>query len=154
MVDFVLNGKRVRLDVPPEMPLLWVLRDTLGLTGTKYGCGAGLCGSCSVLLYDQAIRSCVTPVSSVQGMEITTIEGLAADKNHPVLSAWIEEDVPECGYCQPGQIITATALLAGNPNPTDSDIDEAMSQNLCRCGTYHRIRRAIYRASEQMKKNR
>jgi len=152
MIEFKVNGKIVRLEVSPETPLLWVLRDILGLTGTKYGCGEGLCGACNVLLNDRAVHSCATPVSSVQGMEVTTIEGLAAIKNHPVLSAWIEEEAPECGYCQPGQIISATALLAGNPSPTDSDIDEAMSQNLCRCGTYHRIRRAIYRAREQMKK--
>ncbi|MBI4774817.1 MAG: (2Fe-2S)-binding protein [Deltaproteobacteria bacterium] len=154
MIEFKLNGNIVRLEVSPDMPLLWVLRDILGLTGTKYGCGEGLCGACNVLLNDKAVHSCVTPVSRVQGMNVTTIEGLAAVENHPVLSAWIEEEAPECGYCQPGQIISATALLAENHSPTDSDIDEAMSQNLCRCGTYRRIRRAIHRARARMNKER
>ncbi len=154
MIEFVLNGKSVALEVLQDMPLLWVLRDVLGLTGTKYSCGKGLCGACNVLVDGEVVHSCVTPVSYVRGAKVTTIEGLAADKGHPVITAWIEEDVPECGYCQPGQIVTATALLTSNPNPTDSDIDEAMSQNLCRCGTYHRIRKAIYRAGELMKKNK
>jgi isoquinoline 1-oxidoreductase subunit alpha len=150
MISFKVNGKRYDLDVPVDMPLLWVIREKLGLTGTKYGCGRALCGSCTVLVNGKAVRSCVAPVSSVMGKEVITIEGLSADGAHPVQKAWIAEDVPQCGYCQSGQIISAAALLAANPKPTDDDIDQAMSGNLCRCGTYQRIRKAIHRASKMM----
>ena len=148
-ITFTLNGKSQTLpsDVSPEMPLLWVLRDVLNLTGTKFGCGMAFCGACTVHLNGDAIRSCVTPVSSVAGKRITTIEGLSPDASHPVQRAWIEEDVPQCGYCQSGQIMSATAMLAKKSNPTDADIDEAMSGNICRCGTYQRIRKAIHRAA-------
>ena len=129
------------------MPLLWVLRDVLNLTGTKFGCGMAFCGACTVHLNGDAIRSCMTPVSSVAGKRVTTIEGLSPDASHPVQRAWIEEDVPQCGYCQSGQIMSATAMLAKKSNPTDADIDEAMSGNICRCGTYQRIRKAIHRAA-------
>lgn len=142
----LVNGEEHTLDVGPEIPLLWVLRDTLGLTGTKYTCGAGLCGACTVHLDGEPVRSCTLPVAEVGAREVTTIEGLSADGSHPVQQAWIAERVPQCGYCQPGQIMTAAALLARNPNPSDDDIDEAMRGNLCRCGTYQRIRRAIHRA--------
>jgi aerobic-type carbon monoxide dehydrogenase small subunit (CoxS/CutS family) len=130
------------------MPLLWTLRDVLGLTGTKYGCGVAQCGACTVHLDGQAVRSCVTPVSRVQGHAVTTIEGLAAGGSHPVQSAWIAEEVAQCGYCQPGQVMSAAALLTSKPQPTDADIDASMAGNLCRCGTYERIRRAIHRAAE------
>jgi aerobic-type carbon monoxide dehydrogenase small subunit (CoxS/CutS family) len=130
------------------MPLLWVLRDTLGMTGTKFGCGMALCGACTVHLNGQAIRSCITPVSSVAGKSVTTIEGLSADSTHAVQRAWVENDVPQCGYCQSGQIMAAAGLLAKNSKPTDADIDEVMKGNLCRCGTYQSIRKAIHRASE------
>ena len=136
------------LDVDPEMPLLWAIRDIAGLTGTKYGCGKALCGACTVHLDGQAIRSCVVPVSVAEGKNVTTIEGLAADGDHRVQVAWRELNVAQCGYCQPGQIMTAVALLERIPNPTDADIDEAMSGNICRCGTYTRIREAIHRAAE------
>ncbi len=152
MISFKVNGKRYDLDVPVDMPLLWVIREKLGLTGTKYGCGRALCGSCTVLVNGKAVRSCVAPVSSVQGKDVITIEGLSADGEHPVQKAWIAEDVPQCGYCQSGQIISAAALLAANPKPTDDDIDQAMSGNLCRCGTYLRIRKAIHLASKMMAK--
>jgi aerobic-type carbon monoxide dehydrogenase small subunit (CoxS/CutS family) len=148
-IEFSLNGTPRMVNVPGEMPLLWVLRDTLGLTGTKFGCGAGLCGACTVHVGADAVRSCVTPVSSVAGKKITTIEGLSADGGHPLQRAWIEEQVPQCGYCQPGQIMSAAALLAAKPRPTESDILEAMRGNICRCGTYNRIRRAILRAAEE-----
>jgi aerobic-type carbon monoxide dehydrogenase small subunit (CoxS/CutS family) len=148
-IEFSLNGTPRTVNVPGEMPLLWVLRDTLGLTGTKFGCGAGLCGACTVHVGADAVRSCVTPVSSVAGKKITTIEGLSADGGHPLQRAWIEEQVPQCGYCQPGQIMSAAALLAAKPRPTESDILEAMRGNICRCGTYNRIRRAILRAAEE-----
>ncbi len=138
-----VNGKTFSVDVSPDMPLLWVLRDRLGLTGTKYSCGEGLCGSCTVHLDGEAVRSCVTPVSAVTSREITTIEGLAVDGDHPLQLAWITENVPQCGYCQPGQIMTAASLLAENPHPNAEEIDLAMAGNLCRCGTYQRIRRAI-----------
>jgi isoquinoline 1-oxidoreductase subunit alpha len=144
---FTLNGKSQTVDVSPEMPLLWVLRDTLNLTGTKFGCGMALCGACTVHINGEAARSCITPVSSVGGKKITTIEGLSADGDHPVQQAWIAEDVPQCGYCQSGQIMSAVALLAKKPNPTDADIDDFMSGNICRCGTYQRIRKAIHRAA-------
>jgi isoquinoline 1-oxidoreductase subunit alpha len=147
-IQFILNGKRQSVDVNPRMPLLWVLRDTLGMTGTKFGCGVSLCGACTVHVEGVAVRSCVTPVSSVSGKRITTIEGLSPDRSHPVQRAWMEIDVPQCGYCQSGQIMSAVALLAKNPKPSDADIDEAMKGNICRCGTYQRIRKAIHRAAE------
>ncbi len=142
-----VNGKNSQVDVSPDTPLLWVLRDNLGLTGTKYSCGQGLCGACTVHLDGQAVRSCLTTVSSASGKKITTIEGLSPDGSHPVQEAWMEESVAQCGFCQPGQIMTAVALLSKNPNPTDADIDAAMSGNICRCGSYQRIRRAIHRAA-------
>jgi len=147
MITFIVNGRRRSVDVSPDTPLLWVLRDTLGLTGTKFGCGMALCGACTVHLDGEPIRSCVTPVSAVAGSSITTIEGLATRALHPVQTAWIAEDVPQCGYCQSGQIMTAAALLAKRPAPTDAEITEAMSGILCRCGTYQRIRQAIHRAA-------
>src|ERR1035438_5479424 len=146
-IRFNLNGKPQSADVIPEMPLLWYLRDSLGMTGTKFGCGMALCGACTVHVNGQAVRSCITPVSSLAGKSVTTIEGLSADGTHPVQQAWIEEDVPQCGYCQSGQIMTAAALLSKTGNPTDADIDEAMRNNICRCGTYEEIRRAIHRAA-------
>ena len=146
-IEFTLNGKSVALDAEPEMPLLWAIRDIAGLTGTKYGCGKALCGSCTVHVDGEAIRSCVYPVSAVTGKSVTTIEGLSADGSHPVQVAWRKLNVPQCGYCQPGQIMSAAALLASTPKPTDKDIDAAMSGNICRCGTYNRIRLAIHRAA-------
>jgi isoquinoline 1-oxidoreductase alpha subunit len=147
-ITFVLNGQSKTLpDVSPDMPLLWVLRDVLNMTGTKFGCGMALCGACTVHINGEATRSCITPISSVSGKKIMTIEGLSADGSHPVQKAWIEEDVPQCGYCQSGQIMSAVALLAKKPKPTDADIDDAMSGNICRCGTYQRIRKAIHRAA-------
>ncbi len=142
-----VNGKNLEADVDGETPLLWVLRDTLGLTGTKYGCGMALCGACTVHLDGQPIRSCVTPVAAVGDQRVTTIEGLSTDRSHPVQRAWIELDVPQCGYCQSGQIMSAVALIAEKPKPTDEDINAAMSGNICRCGTYQRIRAAIHRAA-------
>ena len=142
-----VNGRNHSVDVDGDTPLLWVLRDVLGMTGTKFGCGMALCGACTVHINGEATRSCITPVSSVAGKKITTIEGLSADASHPVQKAWIEEDVPQCGYCQSGQIMSAAALLAKKPNPTDADIDDAMSGNICRCGTYQRIRKAIHHAA-------
>ena len=136
MIKLNVNGKPLDADVDPQTPLLWVLRDTLGLTGTKYGCGMALCGACTVHLNGQAIRSCVTPVSAVGEQAVTTIEGLSPDRSHPVQRAWLEIDVPQCGYCQPGQIMSAAALLAQNAQPNDEQIDAAMSGNICRCGTY------------------
>jgi aerobic-type carbon monoxide dehydrogenase small subunit (CoxS/CutS family) len=147
-ITFTLNGGRQSLDVDPQMPLLWVLRDTLGLTGTKFGCGMALCGACTVHVNGNATRACITPVSSVAGKTVTTIEGLSADTTHPVQTAWIEEDVPQCGYCQSGQLMAAASLLAKTAKPTDADIDEALHGNICRCGTYSQIRRAIHRAAE------
>jgi isoquinoline 1-oxidoreductase alpha subunit len=146
-ISFVLNGKSQTVDVSPEMPLLWVLRDTLHMTGTKFGCGMALCGACTVHVEGEATRSCVTPVSTMAGKKITTIEGLSADGSHPVQQAWVETNVPQCGYCQPGQIMSAVALLAKKSSPSDADIDDAMSGNICRCGTYQRIRKAIHRAA-------
>ena len=143
-----VNGRELETDATPETPLLWVLRDHLGLTGTKFGCGMALCGACTVHLDGAPIRSCVTPLAAAAGRRITTIEGLSNDRGHPVQRAWIELDVPQCGYCQSGQIMSAVALLAANPAPTDADIDAAMSGNICRCGTYPRIRKAIHRAAE------
>lgn len=148
MLKLSVNGKDLEVDVDPEMPLLWVLRDTLGMTGTKYGCGAALCGACTVHVDGEPVRSCRTPVSVVGSRKVTTIEGLSSDRSHPVQKAWIELDVPQCGYCQSGQIMSAVALLARNPQPTDADIDAAMSGNICRCGTYQRIRAAIHRAAQ------
>ena len=142
-----VNRTSHTVNVPAEMPLLWVLRDTLGLTGTKFGCGIAQCGACTVLLDGEATRTCVTPVSTVGARQITTIEGLSKNGDHPVQRAWIAEDVPQCGYCQPGQIMTAASLLAFRPKPTDAEIDDAMSGNICRCGTYPRIRKAIHRAA-------
>ena len=143
-----INGRQYTPDVAdPSTPLLWVLRDWLQLTGTRYGCGAGLCGACTVHLDGQAVRSCITPVSAVQGRRVTTIEGLAAGAGHKVQTAWIAEQVPQCGYCQSGQIMSAAALLSKTPNPTDDEIDRAMAGNICRCGTYQRIRRAIHSAA-------
>jgi isoquinoline 1-oxidoreductase alpha subunit len=145
--EFVINGRSTRVDVPADMPLLWVIRDVLNLRGTKYGCGMALCGVCTVHIDGQATRSCVTDVSSVAGKNITTIEGLSADGSHPAQMAWQELDVPQCGYCQAGQIMSAAALLAKIPQPTNAQIDDAMEGNLCRCGTYLRIREAIHRAA-------
>ncbi|HWP34097.1 MAG TPA: (2Fe-2S)-binding protein [Thermodesulfobacteriota bacterium] len=151
MITLVVNGRRHTVDVPPDTPLLWVIRETIGLTGTKFGCGIAQCGACTVHLDGQPIRSCVTPVSAAAGKRVTTIEGLAADgRLHPVQQAWIAEEVPQCGYCQSGQIMSAVALLARTPSPTDADIDEAMAGNICRCGTYQRIRAAIHRAARLM----
>ncbi len=142
-----INGRVHTLEAPPNLPLLWVLRDLLDLKGTKYGCGIGQCGACTVHLNGVPTRSCMMPVSTIARMSITTIEGLSADGAHPLQQAWCEQDVPQCGYCQAGQIMTAAALLAANPKPTDSDIDDAMAGNLCRCGTYLRIREAIHAAA-------
>jgi isoquinoline 1-oxidoreductase alpha subunit len=150
MISFNVNGKKREVDVDPDTPLLWVIRETLGLTGTKAGCGMALCGACTVIVDGEAVRSCVTPVSAVERKEVLTIDGLSADLSHPVQKAWIAEDVPQCGYCQPGQIMQAAALLKKNPKPSDAEIDNAMSGNICRCGTYLRIRRAIHKASEIM----
>jgi isoquinoline 1-oxidoreductase alpha subunit len=150
--NLLLNGKRVKVDVEPDMPLLWVLRDFAGLKGTKFGCGMALCGACTVHLNGQPTRACQTPVSSIgKNDKITTIEGIGDGKLHLIQQAWIEEQVPQCGYCQSGQIMSAVALLKTNPEPTDADIDSAMSGNLCRCGTYDRIRKAIHRAAGEMK---
>jgi isoquinoline 1-oxidoreductase subunit alpha len=147
MIKLNVNGKDVSVDVDPDTPLLWMLRDALGLTGTKYGCGMALCGACTVHLAGEAVRSCVTPVSAVGGRAVTTIEGLSRDRSHPVQRAWIELDVPQCGYCQSGQIMSAAALLQQKPQPSDVEIDQFMSGNVCRCGTYQRIRAAIHRAA-------
>lgn len=146
-ITLKVNGQTRTVDAPPEMPLLWVLRDLLDLPGTKFGCGVGQCGACTVHLKGVAIKSCSIPVSAVKGAEITTIEGLSSDGTHPVQDAWQEIDVPQCGYCQAGQIMAAAALLAKKPKPTDADIDQAMNGNLCRCATYLRIRKAIHRAA-------
>ncbi len=146
-IEFVINGNAARVDVPGNTPLLWVIRDVLNLRGTKFGCGMALCGACTVHINGEATRSCVTDVASVAGKKITTIEGLSADGSHPLQQAWEEVDVPQCGYCQAGQIMSAAALLAKTPHPTDAQIHEAMEGNLCRCGTYLRIREAIQRAA-------
>ena len=148
MVTIKVNGTSHQLDVEDDMPLLWVLREEVGLTGTKFGCGIAQCGACTVHINGQAVRSCVTPISTLDGAEITTIEGLSADSRHPVQQAWLAEEVPQCGYCQSGQLMSAAALLTKHPNPTDADIDAAMSGNICRCGTYQRIHRAIRRAAK------
>ncbi len=150
MITLDVNGKSFQVEASPDEPLLWVIREKLGLTGTKFGCGEALCGACTVLVDGEATRSCVTSVSEVVGKKIVTVDGLA--KDHPVVAAWIEDQVPQCGYCHSGQIISAVALLNENPNPTDADIDQAMSGNICRCGTYQRIRRAIHRAAGSMAK--
>lgn len=147
-VTFRVNGQERSVDVPADMPLLWVLRDTLGYTGSKYGCGVALCGACTVHVDGEALRSCVVTVGQVAGADVTTIEGLSPDGSHPVQQAWVELNVAQCGYCQTGQIMNAAALLAENPDPTDAEIDAAQSGNLCRCGTYPRIRAAIHRAAE------
>src|SRR5713226_8021079 len=152
MIGFSVNGKRVSLDVDPSTPLLWVIRENLSLTGTKYGCGMAQCGACTVHIDGEAVRSCVTPVSRAAGKIVTTIEGLSTDLSHPLQQAWIAEDVPQCGYCQSGQIMSAAILLRENPKPTDADIDDAMSGNICRCGTYPRIRRAIHLAAQMKAK--
>jgi aerobic-type carbon monoxide dehydrogenase small subunit (CoxS/CutS family) len=149
-IKLKVNGREYEVDVLPDAPLLWVIRDNIGLTGTKYGCGMALCGACTVHIDGKAVRSCVTPALSVAGKNITTIEGLSPDGSHPVQRAWIEDDVPQCGYCHSGQIMSAAALLAKNPKPTDDDIDTFMAGNICRCGTYQRIRHAIHRASQMM----
>ena len=152
MVGFSVNGKRVDLDVDPSTPLLWVIREHLGLTGTKYGCGMAQCGACTVHINGEAVRSCVAPVSRATGKPVTTIEGLSPDLSNPLQRAWLEVDVPQCGYCQSGQLMSAAVLLREKPQPTDDDIDEAMTGNICRCGTYPRIRRAIHRAAEMVAK--
>ena len=149
-----VNGTVREVDAPEDMPLLWVLRDVLGLTGTKFGCGMAQCGACTVHLDGQATRSCVLPVSMVAGRMVTTIEGLSPDGSHPVQKAWIDADVVQCGYCQPGQIMSAAALLAQNPNPSDADIDAALAGNICRCGTYQRVREAVRKAAAQRRASR
>ena len=151
MISMNVNGERRDVDVPASTPLLWVLRDTLGLTGTKYGCGISQCGACTVHVEGVATRSCVTPISSVEGKTVTTIEGLGANGLHPVQQAWLDEDVVQCGYCQSGQLMSAADLLAQNEDPTDADIDDAMAGNICRCGTYGRIRCAIKRAAKMIR---
>lgn len=149
-MKLLVNGTAHEVSAPDEMPLLWVLRDVLGLTGTKFGCGMAQCGACTVLVGDDAVRSCVLPVSSVGEQQVTTVEGLAPDKKlHPVQQAWIDADVVQCGYCQSGQVMSAVALLRAKPTPTDADIDAAMAGNICRCGTYQRIRAAIHQAAER-----
>jgi isoquinoline 1-oxidoreductase alpha subunit len=148
MTKITVNNQVMNIDAAPDTPLLWVLRDHLAMTGTKFGCGMALCGACTVHLDGTAVRSCVVPLSAVQAKAVTTIEGLSADAGQAVQKAWLEIDVPQCGYCQSGQIMSAAALLGGNPNPSDADIDAAMSGNICRCGTYLRIREAIHRAAE------
>ena len=152
MIEFNLNGKKMALEeVDPDTPLLWILRDRFGLTGTKYGCGVAQCGACTVQINGKASRSCITPVQSVNGAEVTTIEGLSEDGGHPLQLAWKDENVPQCGYCQAGQIMSAVSLLNDNPYPTDKEIDAAMTGNICRCGTYQRIRRAIKKAGGSMR---
>ena len=149
-VSFRVNGESVTVDVPPDMPLLWVVRDILDLKGTKFGCGIGQCGACTVQVNGRATRSCRTRISTVDGDEVTTIEGLSEDGHHPLQDAWRELDVPQCGYCQAGQLMAASALLSNNSSPTDEDIDSAMNRNLCRCGTYTRIREGIHRVAGSM----
>jgi isoquinoline 1-oxidoreductase alpha subunit len=150
MIQFKVNGLARSFDGDPEMPLLWYIRDILGLTGTKFGCGMALCGACTVLQNGKAIRSCTKQMSTVQGLEITTIEGISAPAPHAVQKAWAEVNVPQCGYCQPGQIMQAVSLLASKPHPTDDDIDSGMAGNICRCGTYQRIRAAVKQAAKEM----
>lgn len=151
MIKLTVNNQSYTVDAEPTMPLLWVLRDILHLTGTKYGCGMAQCGACTVHLNGEAVRSCVTPVRRAENQNVITIEGLSTNFSHPLQRAWVEEDVPQCGYCQSGQIMAAAVLLRENPNPTDQDIDDAMSGNICRCGTYPRIRKAIHRAADLKK---
>jgi isoquinoline 1-oxidoreductase subunit alpha len=151
MIKLTVNGQPYTVDVEPTMPLLWVIRDVLHLTGTKYGCGMAQCGACTVHLNGDAVRSCVTPVKRAENQTVTTIEGLSPNFTHPLQQAWIAEDVPQCGYCQSGQIMAAAVLLKENPNPTDADIDDAMSGNICRCGTYQRVRKAIHTAAALQK---
>jgi aerobic-type carbon monoxide dehydrogenase small subunit (CoxS/CutS family) len=151
MVTLTVNGTTQNIDADADTPLLWVLRDHLSLTGTKYGCGMALCGACTVHVDGVAVRSCVLPVKAVEGKRVTTIEGLSKDRSHPAQRAWIELDVPQCGYCQSGQIMSAAALLGANPSPTDVDIDAALSGNVCRCGTYVRIRKAVHRAADLLR---
>jgi aerobic-type carbon monoxide dehydrogenase small subunit (CoxS/CutS family) len=150
MANITVNGTPRQIDVEPETPLLWVLREDLGLTGTKFGCGIAACGACTVHVNGEAMRSCAVPVRTVEGREITTIEGLSPDSSHPVQQAWLTEQVPQCGYCQSGQIMATVAFLKTNPNPTDADIDAGLT-NICRCGTYERLRRAIHRAAALMR---
>ena len=150
MANIIVNGTRHQVDVEPETPLLWVLREEVGLTGTKFGCGIAQCGACTVHVDGQAIRSCSVPVRTVEGKQITTIEGLSANSSHPVQQAWLAEQVPQCGYCQSGQIMATVAFLKTNPNPTDADIDANLT-NICRCGTYERLRRAVHRAAALMR---
>ena len=147
MISVNVNGKTQQVDVEPDVPLLWVVRENLNLTGTKYGCGMAQCGACTVHVDGRPVRACVTPISAVTGKKVTTIEGLSATNSHPVQKAWMDVDVPQCGFCQPGQIMSAVALLNAKPKPTDADIDAAMAGNICRCGTYQRIRAAIHRAA-------
>ncbi len=151
MITFSLNGETVRLDVEPDTPVLWAIRDEIGLTGTKFGCGIGQCGACTVHLDGTPVRSCQLPVTALEGRSVTTVEGLSPDGAHPLQRAWVEFSVPQCGYCQSGQLMSAAALLAKKSDPTDDDIDAAMSGNICRCGTYNRIRAAIHRAAELQK---
>ncbi len=151
MIQLTVNKKKYELDVDPSMPLLWVIRDIIGLTGTKYGCGIAQCGACTIHLNGEAVRACVTPVSKAANQQITTIEGLSADNNHPVQQAWLLVDAPQCGYCQSGQIMSAVVLLKETLNPTDQNIDDAMAGNICRCGTYPRIRKAIHLAAQLTK---
>ncbi len=150
MISITVNGTRHEIDIEPDTPLLWVLRDVIGLTGTKFGCGVAECGACTVHLDGQPLRSCSAPIGALEGASITTIEGLSADRSHPVQQAWIAEDVPQCGYCQSGQIMATVALLQHIPDPTDADIDGNLT-NICRCGTYERLRRAVHRAADMMK---
>ena len=152
MISITVNHRSYEVDATPDMPLLWVLRDLLGLTGTKFGCGVAQCGACTVHLNGEAVRSCVTRVSRAAGQEVLTVEGLSANNDHPLQLAWAEFDVPQCGYCQSGQLMSAAELLRENPNPSDRDIDDAMSGNICRCGTYPRIRQAIHMAAELQRK--
>jgi isoquinoline 1-oxidoreductase subunit alpha len=152
LIVLKVNRKDFMVDVSPDTPLLWVIRETLGLTGTKFGCGMAQCGACTIHLEGEAVRSCVTPVSRAAGREVTTIEGLSTDLGHPLQQAWIAEDVPQCGYCQSGQIMAAAVLLRENASPDDAEIDDAMTGNICRCGTYQRIRRAIHLAAEIKRK--
>ncbi len=151
-ISFNLNGSTVSVQAEPDTPLLWVIRDEVGLTGTKFGCGKALCGACTVHVNGSAIRSCQTPVSSVAGKNVATVESLSSDNSHPLQKAWIKHQVPQCGYCQSGQLMSASALLAKNKNPSDAEIDAAMSGNLCRCGTYNRIRAAVKDAAAEMRK--
>jgi len=152
MYTVTINGRRHSIDAPPDMPLLWVLRDLLRITGTKYGCGAGVCGACTVHRGGTAVRACQVPLSAAHGKSFTTIEGLSASGTHPCQKAWVEEDVSQCGYCQAGMIMTAAAFLRSHPNPSDAEIDQAMSNSVCRCGTFERMRRAIHRAAAEMRR--